>query len=170
MESKLMSLAKQQAGGWWEIWDPRGENFILLFAAGKRLFWNPGLRWDLSGAQAGTVQAYPLWASGCLLYTPSSDQISPSLIAAPPSLPCRQMWRTAIAPPSSHQAPSALEFLFLWAAFGDADWLKAVIPEIDSEWPTRSLVPTEGLETLFSLFFKEKEATCFCTLAASAVW
>lgn len=99
MESKRMSLAKQQAGGWWEIWDPRGENFILLFAAGKRLFWNPGLRWDLSGAQAGTVQAHPLWASGCLLYTPSSDQISPSLIAAPPSLPCRQTWCTAIAPP-----------------------------------------------------------------------
>lgn len=121
---------------------------------------------------SGTIQACPSWARGCLLRTPSSGQISDlplpdcylSISALQPNV------THSHCPPSSHRAPSALEFLFLWAAFGEADWLKAVILEIDSEWPTRSLVPTEGLEKLFSFFFKEKEATCFRTLAASTVW
>lgn len=90
------------------------------------------LAWDelLAGTWAGFVPS-PSWPNSWSPHTPSFDRVLPLPNSClPPFLAVSQLnvACSPCPPPSSLQTPSALKFrCFLWTAFGDTDWLKAVM-------------------------------------------
>lgn len=100
---------------------------------GEKAEWRNGALWkaDLRLASfwdsGWCCQGCPSWADIWSPHAPLFDQIFPSLISTPSILALQLKVTQLMSPLSSHQAPFAPEFLFLQAAFGDTDWLKAVM-------------------------------------------